>query len=520
MIKLLKRGTKLLGVIILLFYFSMIASNAQMSNTLYHMKGVPQNNYFNPAFQPKCNIYIGFPALSSVAVGYDNNSLDFDDIIFKGSGEFSDSLITPLHPSYDTDLFLDKLHDRLYISPEVGLSLLSFGFRTKEWYITFDLSDINSFRLSLPKDLFGILLQGNGAYMGKTADFSDFNVDINYYRQYSVGVSKNFTNNLSVGLKGKLLFGKANLSFDNVDIGLYTDPETYNLLVHSKFNLNSSGPTEFADSLGNPVDILYASWLESLISGDIDFSLFEGTDASFLLEHGNNIGFAVDLGAEYRFGDRATVSASVIDLGFIKWKEDVYSFMQDGKFEFTGVDIGDGLLNDDFDSTMDAQFDNLGDSIVDIFELKSSNDPYTTWLPTKIYIGGTYTITPYLNVGLLSRSEIYNGKLRQSLTLSANTLLANFFSLSLSYSMMNYSYNNLGIGMAIRGGPLQLYFVTDRIPFRYSTLEFSDNGSTTNIPMFFDQRTLNFRFGLNLTFGCKEKGLKDKPLVPTNMITQ
>ena len=150
MIRLMKSGAKLLGAAILMFYLSSIGSYAQVSNTLYHMKGVPQTNYFNPAFQPKCNIYIGFPALSSIAVGYDNNSLDFDDIIFKGSGEFADSLITPLHSSYNTDLFLDKLHDRLYISPEVGLSLLNFGFRTKEWYITFDLSDINSFRLSLP----------------------------------------------------------------------------------------------------------------------------------------------------------------------------------------------------------------------------------------------------------------------------------------------------------------------------------------------------------------------------------
>ncbi len=520
MIQFSKQGKKSLGILLFMACFSAPSSFAQMNNTLYHMKGVPQNHYLNPAFQPKCNIYIGFPALSSISLGYDNNSLDFDDIIFKGSGEFADSLITPLHPSYDTDLFLDKLHDRLYISPEVSLSLLTFGFRSKAWYFTFDLSDVNSFRLSLPKDLFGIMLQGNGAYVGKTADFSNFNVDINYYRQYSVGASRNITDKLTAGLKGKLLFGKANFSFDDVDIGLYTDPETYNLLFHSKFTMHSSGPYEFNDSLGNPVDVLYATWLESLFSGDIDLSVLEGTDASYLLEHGGNIGFAVDLGMEYRLNDRINFSASVIDLGFIKWKEDVYSFKQNGTFEFTGVDISEGLLSEDFDSTMDAEFENLGDSIVDIFELTSSNDPYTTWLPTKIYLGATYRIHPLLTVGLLSRSEIYGGKLRQSVTLSANTLLANFLSLSVSYSMMNYSYNNLGIGMAIRGGPIQFYFVTDRIPLSYSMIEISDNGDTQKIPMFFDQRTLNFRFGLNLTFGCKAKGLKDKPLVPSTILDQ
>jgi len=518
MINILLQGMKQVGALILLFCIGSLTSHAQMSNTLYHMKGIPQNHYFNPAFQPKCNIYIGFPGISSVSLGYDNNGFDFDDVIFKGSGEFADSLITLLHPSYDVDMFLDKLHDRIYISPEVSLSLLTFGFRTKSWYITFDLSDVNSLRLSLPKDLFGFALKGNGAYAGKTIDLSDFNVDVKYYRQYSIGVSKTMSSNLSLGLKGKLLFGKANLSFDDVDIGLYTNPDTYDLMVHSKFTFNTSGPTEFTDSLGNPVDILYASWLRSLVDGDIDLSLFEGTNASYLLEHGNNLGFAVDLGAEYRIGDRGSVSASVIDLGFIKWKEDVYSFSQDGKFEFKGIDISDGILSDDFDSTMEAQFDNLGDSIIDIFELKASEDPYTTWLPTRIYIGGTYNLTRYLSIGLLSRSEIYDGKIRQSLTLSANTLLANFFSFSLSYSMMNYSYNNLGLGFAIRGGPIQLYFITDRIPLNYSMLEYTDNGEKHKIPKFFFQRTLNFRFGLNLTFGCKEKGLKDKPLVPSEIM--
>ena len=185
MINKLKRKRILPGAVLLLVYCFTFPANGQMSNTLYHMKGIPQNHYFNPAFQPKCNIYIGFPGVSSISLGYDNNGFDFDDVIFKGSGEFTDSLITPLHPSYDVDFFLDKLHDRIYIAPEVSLSLLTFGFRTKSWYITFDLSDVNSFRLSIPKDLFGIALKGNGAYAGKTADFSDFKIDVTYYRQYS-----------------------------------------------------------------------------------------------------------------------------------------------------------------------------------------------------------------------------------------------------------------------------------------------------------------------------------------------
>ena len=71
---------------------------------------------------------------------------------------------------------------------------------------------------------------------------------------------------------------------------------------------------------------------------------------------------------------------------------------------------------------------------------------------------------------------------------------------SLSYSMYGNNYMNLGLGLSVRGGPVNIYFITDQAPSAYFwPKEFS---------------SLNFRLGLNLVFGCDASGRKkDRPLI-------
>ena len=58
---------------------------------------------------------------------------------------------------------------------------------------------------------------------------------------------------------------------------------------------------------------------------------------------------------------------------------------------------------------------------------------------------------------------------------------------------------NLGLGLSVRGGPINIYFITDQAPTAY----------------FWPQEisSLNFRFGFNLVFGCDPSGNKKRPTV-------
>ena len=95
----------------------------------------------------------------------------------------------------------------------------------------------------------------------------------------------------------------------------------------------------------------------------------------------------------------------------------------------------------------------------------------------------------------------------------AGRLFWNALMTSVSYTMSNNSYNNLGVGLSFRGGPFQFYLVSDHIPVTFNKLQFEDNGDETSFPFPTDLKRINIRFGLNFVFGCNPKRFKDRPLL-------
>src|SRR5512145_896765 len=90
--------------------------NAQQSNSLYFMDGIPQSNQLNPAVQPKCNFYFGFPGLSSFEINGGNSAISFSDILTKMPG--NDSLVWPLYSQDTKTKFLSNFSDVNYFSSD------------------------------------------------------------------------------------------------------------------------------------------------------------------------------------------------------------------------------------------------------------------------------------------------------------------------------------------------------------------------------------------------------------------
>ncbi len=454
---------------------------AQNNQTIYFMDRLPQSSLINPALQHHHNFHIGLPGISSFNITAGTNFASFSDIIFKHPQ--NDSLITFLHPDVDISDFTSKLENMNSVSQDLHLNILSFGFRVSNSFLSFNISERSSFRADLPRDLVLLTLEGNEQFMGLEADLSNSFADINYFREYSAGYSYLASERLSLGIRAKMLFGKAGFSFEGSTMDLFTDPDSYNTRLRSGFNMNFSMPVT----------------LEKNEDGDINgvtphFDT-EGYDPLDFVFSSRNAGFAADLGVTYNISRPFTLFASVTDLGFINWKEDVYNFSVDGDFEFDGINLSPLFNSDDSDPV-----DNLMDSIRSIFNLKDTQNAYSRRLPPRVYLGGSYELTRGLNLGLLSRSEIYNGSLDQAFTLSANSSIGRWLSASLSWSVMNNSYNNLGMGLSVRGGGFQLYAV-------------SDNLNTFLYPH--RTKNVNLWFGLNLVFGHKrtEVRVADEPFV-------
>ena len=480
---------------ILIIILALIIANAsaQNSQVMYFMN-LPQNHLINPALRPSNSIYIGLPVVSGINMNINNNFVNFSDIFLKGQP--NDSIISFLHPDYDVNKFLAKIKQRNSIEPETMIQLLGVGFSLgKDGYVFFDINDRIDGNIVLPGDLFKLALKGNEEFVGSKIDLSSLRGDIKYYREFGLGYSRNFTDKLRIGIKGKLLFGIAAASIDNKSLGI-TVNEDYSHTLDANLAVNMSGPVNvYMDSKNNIDSIRFDDNRFKTKSGITDF--FSGK---------KNMGFGMDIGATYDLTDRIVVSASITDLGFIRWKKDVTNLTAKNQFEFSGLNMLD-VVNGT--QTIDQVGQDMLDSLKNAFVVSKSKTAFTTYLPFGISLGGSFNITKQFSVGLLSYSRVIGKQIREALTLSANINLGSALSTSLSYTAENQQYDNLGAGLAFRAGVAQFYLLTDRIPILWNKIK-NDN---SNFILPANWNTFNLRLGMNFVFGNRPKEKNDKPMI-------
>jgi hypothetical protein len=480
---------------IMILALAVIAADASAQNgqAMYFMN-IPQNHLLNPALRPSNSLYIGLPVVSGINLNINNNFVNFSDVFIKGQPK--DSIISFLHPGYNVDKFLAKIKDKNSMEPEVAIQLLGVGFSVgKDGYVFLDINDRIDGNIVLPGDLFKLALKGNEGFVGNKIDLSSLRGDIKYYREIGVGFSKNFTDKLRIGIKGKLLFGIADASIDNKALGISVNSD-YSHTFDANLAVNISGPVNvYMDSKHNIDSVVFDNNRFKTSSGITDF-----------LSGKKNMGLGMDIGATYDLTDRIVLSASLTDLGFIRWNKDVTNLKANNHFEFSGLNMLDYFNGT---KTLDEIGNNMLDSLKNAFVVSKTKTSFTTYLPFGISLGGSYNITKQISVGLLSYSRVIEKQFREALTLSANINLGNALSTSLSYTAENYQYDNLGAGLAFRAGIAQFYLVSDRIPISWNKI----SDKNTNIILPANWNTFNLRLGMNLVFGNKSKEKSDRPMV-------
>jgi hypothetical protein len=479
-------GLLLIGIFYSPFLF------AQQSNSMYFMDRIPQSNQLNPATQPQCGFYFGLPGLSSLEFNVGNSAVSFSDILQKVP-ESHDSLVWPIYNQATKTRFLSNFSNVNYLNSELRNDWISFGFRIKNTYLSFCAGDRAEVYGFIPRDIIRLGLDMNySSQTPESFDLSNFGLKAQWYREYSIGVSQEINPNFTFGLRAKLLFGIASLSTANSEVRLNnTSPTSWQ--TRSTIDMNSSIPNlELKYKANGDVDLDH-----------IDFKSIDGYQgAKDILMNTSNTGFAVDLGIITSPVKNLSISASVLDLGYIRWKSNINNFSQDGSYDFRGIDIP---LVDSI-SAGDA----LMDTLKKVYAVNSNHDAYTTSLTGKLYAGIHYQLAKGVGVGVLTRLQMVRNNVKPQFTFSVNLNPSRTFNTTFSYTIADGTYDNLGFGITYKLGPFQHYIICDRIPLFYSWEK-----SGVPIPSYL--KSVNFRTGFNLVFGCKrnKKALKDKPLLPT-----
>ncbi|MBD79238.1 MAG: hypothetical protein CL840_09985 [Crocinitomicaceae bacterium] len=437
--------------LVLTFFSYSLFTQAQQDLTLYELRSVPQASQLNASRTPLSKGYVLLPALSGFYATLYNEGFNYSDMVT----DDGDSLRVDMAKGISR---MKKLND---LGTDIRTVLLGFGFRTGATYITFNVEQKISARFTYPKTLFEFAWYGNAdpRFLDERVSMDGLGFDYMQYTEASLGWAKDIDEKLSLGVRAKYLNGTANLKTTDSQLGFTTKSDAYEISVDGSFSYKSAGLAGYI----------------------LDDSTPEGEKDAVSAATGNH-GAALDVGFTYRIDNRLSVSGAINDVGLINWSSGVKNGVADTvNFTYEGESVknwsqtsinGKGIID-----ALDTLFKGI--------EFQENSESYSTWLPTKIYIGANYRVLQKTDLSILSYNEFYNNRFKSSIRAALTHRIRNWLMATVNYSFYGRSASNVGVGFSINGGPVQLYAVTDNV---VSYLLPTKN------------KNFHLRFGINLTF--------------------
>jgi hypothetical protein len=418
--------------------------------TLYQMHDITQSNSLNPSVAIDCKWNIGFPVLGNISVAT-GLPISYSDL---SAGE----------EYLDADKVLSALKNTNLISSNIGLNIFTIGYRTGDLYFQFTMDEKTTAKFSFSKDLIELMLRGNAQFIGKKID-ANFALSLAHYREYGFNAAYNFGDDLWLGARAKLLFGRIGAHSTNNILSLYTGSkeEAYALELNSDLLVNASFPGTIKTDADGTVDGL---------NSDFDVTNF--------IFNPVNTGGAIDIGMNKTFENGLKVSASILNIGMINWSKNTHQFYQKSKTAYSGKT--DDITNwKDITETLKSSVD---------FKY-AAGETFSQWLTPEIMAGVSYPVIEYMRAGATGYAGISSAGMPWALTLTAFTDNTSHIFGALSYTVTQSSFVNVGAGLGVRLGAFNLHVMTDNV---LSYLNFVS------------QRYATFQFGINFKFGCGDEG--------------
>jgi len=448
-------------LLLIIFFMEGNLLFAQNEGTLTLMNSLPQHLENNPSFIPKYNFSFTLPATSFSAF-YSSNGFAYGDVISKQSDGSTVADLPKLRGA---------LAEKNYLSQAFSVDLLRISFKVNDkLFMNLGTQGKGYSRVMLPKDAVAILIDGNQPASLSGSGSSNYTLSpqvesVSYLETY-LGAAYKLNNDLTIGLRAKLLHGITNATTQNSNFNLSTDNATYAISATAAAELRTSGIYNLTQS---------------------NYSFRVG-------DYLSNSGFGVDLGATFKVTDKITVAASLLDIGSIHWQNNTYAYSLDAvkaKYTFSGFDLSKLVNNEQ------NYVESITDSIANNFKfVESAIRSYSSTIPSRMYLNGTYQLRGQLSVGAILFGETFKGRTTTGITLGLNKHFGKWFSLSGSYTVSSNAYNNVGLGFSLNLAVVQFYMVGDnllRIPISGNEI----NGFVNSTQFF------NIRTGMNFVFGWK-----------------
>ncbi len=455
-----------------------LSANAQFLRTSYFMEGTHYRQQLNPALTPTKG-YFNLPVIGAVNATVGSTSLGYQDII---------DIIDDGDDFYTKPDFMNRLKDNNKLNVNFSTEILSAGWYKGKNFWSFNIGLRTDIGANLTKNMFTFLNEMETVeenWRNSNYDISGQQLNINAYTEIGLGLSRQINSRLTVGARVKALLGignmelklnrvamSANLPSDQ-QINQWSSESYWNSMTPSQA---AQAAQELKDKFNNyHANLTVGAELKSSFKG-LELQEEEGKDyvTDFDFDSGKlgiaGYGFGIDLGASYKILDNLTVSASVLDLGFISWsksstkiasanpdpidiKGSTYANMVDPNNPNTVMNAVNQLQND-AQGYMDRVTN--GDVLdYDMLQLEVSDakESRKSRLASILVLGAEYGFfNNKLAVGVLSTTRFVQPDALTELTFSANYRPKSWFNVALSYSAIQSAGKSFGLGLKL--GPL------------------------------------------------------------------
>ena len=419
-------------VVGLLTVLGMTNGYAQGLRTSYFMDNVPARLKMNPALQPARG-YFNIPAIGALGLSISSNKLSIDDFV---------DIIENKNGFLESEKFMKRLDTKNTMNIDFTTDVLSFGFYSGKGFWTVNLGARAIVSASIPKTMFEFASNADDFKIGDKYDIKDMELHADVFSEIGLGYSRPVTDKLNIGGRFKVLVGIGNLDakIDRIYVNAGNDMQKWEVTTKGKLEASMKGLKFEYDSEHNYINDI-----------DVDSPGISG------------FGLGIDLGASYKILNNLTVSAAIIDLGFINWSKSNTTIAKTEGSHTYGEILG-SIDPNDYENFNPDDYENFNPNDIsefntDIFDLdliqfqEGEAKSRKTTLRSTLNLGAEITLlNNKLGFGVLSSTQFTLPKSYSELTVSANYRPRNWFGATLSYSFLHSEFKTVGIGLKL--GPI------------------------------------------------------------------
>jgi hypothetical protein len=437
---------------------------SQNKQLLYGFDEIPQTLLLNPGVNMNQKFHVGIPVLSGVSFQAGATGFTIADLFRDNNIDFTTKLFN----------VIDKTSTDDYIQVNSQIEVLNVGYQlNKRDYLSFGFyTELDAF-MSMPKDVLILLRDGNRAHLNRNFLLSETSLKTEAISVLHAGISRKINKKFTAGARIKIYSGIVNAT-STENTGTFKTTLNNNEYTHHLNNINTA--------------------IQSSGFYDENDKRVAGSDLTGRLFLGGNLGLGFDIGFTYKLDSKTEITASLLDVGFINYSKDVLNSEIEGDYTFSGIDFQyDGVIND--------YWQNLNNDFKNKVPSTKNRTSYSIMRPIKFNGSYKYSWGKSRNeedCSDMSYQEFYNNAIgiqlfsvfrptgpKMALTSFYERKLSDKFNTKLTYTIDDFSYANIGMGLSTRIGKVNVYGMLDNL------LKINDIAKSSSV---------SFQFGINLIY--------------------